>query len=266
MCALAYAAAMIWLVSQETRLVFQAGRPLGPARPAFAYEQVDLARRDGAPQFAWVMRAGERRDSAPWVLYLHGNDATIASRVNIARYTQLRELGLNIVAPEYRGFGGLDGTPSEGSLAADGRAAYDFLRGRLGVPDGRIVIFGWSLGSAVAVTLAADVPQAAVILEGAPASLVDIGRLQYPYFPIESLMRNPFHSIRRIDRIRTPMLFLHSPEDEVVPISEGRRLYDAARAPKTFVEVRGGHIHANRIDRAVFDGAIRVFLRRLGLI
>lgn len=263
--ALGYGGALAWLVSQETRLVFQAGRPLGDGRPAFAFDQVDLSRDDGARQFAWVMRTDGPAAHAPWVLYLHGNAATIASRGNLARYEQLRALGLNVLAPEYRGYGGLQGVPSEASLARDARAAYDYLRGDLGVPAGRIVFFGWSLGSAVAVALASEVAQAAVILEGAPASIADIGGMQYPMFPIRLVMSNPFDSIAKVDRIQAPLLFLHSPEDDVIPISEGRRLFDAATAPKRFVEVRGGHIRANHVDRAVFDEAIRSFLDGLHL-
>jgi fermentation-respiration switch protein FrsA (DUF1100 family) len=128
------------------------------------------------------------------------------------------------------------------------------------------VIYGWSLGSAVAVRLASAAPAGAVILEGAPASIVAIGEQQYPFFPVRLIMRNPFESIARIDRIRAPLLFLHSPEDAIVPIREGRRLYEAARGPKQFVEVRGGHIYANETDRAVFFGAIREFLERHGLL
>jgi fermentation-respiration switch protein FrsA (DUF1100 family) len=255
-----YAAAVLYLVSQETRLVFQAGRTLSGGRPLFPYEQIDVPRTDGVRQFAWVMKAAPASVDGPWVLFLHGNAATIAAKVNIAHYTELRKLGLNVMAPEYRGFGGLDGLPTEAALAADAQAAYEYLRTVRRVPASRLVIYGWSLGSAVAVTLASGVDSAALILEGAPASLVDIGQQQYPFFPIRLLMRNPFDSIRRIDRVRAPMLFLHSPEDGVIPIAEGRRLYDAARGDKTFVEVHGGHVNATTIDTERFYGAIRSFL------
>ena len=203
-----------------------------------------------------------RGDASTWVLFLHGNGATVASRVNISHYRQLRELGTSILAPEYRGFAGLDGVPSEASLHADARASYQSLRDRLHVPVDRLVIYGWSLGSAVAVDLASEVPSAAVILEGAPASLVDIGHRRYPFFPIRLLMRNPFDSISKVDRIRAPMLFIHSPEDVVIPIDEGRRLFAAARGEKTFVEVRGGHVDSADTDPSVFFGAIRAFLER----
>ena len=92
----------------------------------------------------------------------------------------------------------------------------------------RIVVYGWSLGSAVAVDLVSRVDEAAVILEGAPASLVAIGARRYPYFPIRLLIRNPFESILKIGRIGSPVLFLHSPEDAVIPFEEGRKLFDAA--------------------------------------
>jgi fermentation-respiration switch protein FrsA (DUF1100 family) len=128
------------------------------------------------------------------------------------------------------------------------------------------VVYGWSLGSAVAVDLAAKVEEAAVVLEGAPASLVDIGRERYPFFPIRLLMRNPFDSIRKIDEIHSPMLFLHSPDDTIIPIAEGRRLYEAARGEKTFVEVRGGHISPAEQDPEKFFGAIRTFLARHHLL
>ena len=263
--AMGYAAAVLYLITQETRLVFQAGRTLSTARPAFPYEQIDVPRSDGERQFAWVMRNGAS-DNGTWVLFLHGNAATIASRVNIAHYSELRNLGVNVLAPEFRGFGGLEGVPTERVLAADARAAYDYLRTARQIAPSRIVIYGWSLGSAVAVQLASEVEQAAVILEGAPASLVDIGQNRYPFFPIRLLMRNPFESIRRIDRIRAPLLFLHSPEDAVIPIAEGRRLYEAARSEKTFIEVRGGHVDATNVDTKRFYGAIRTFLTQQRLI
>jgi fermentation-respiration switch protein FrsA (DUF1100 family) len=260
-----YAAAMLWLIGEETTVVFQAGRTLAPGRPSFPYAQVDIPRPDGARQFAWVMRRGES-DAGPWVLFLHGNAATIASNVNISHYRKLREIGLNVLAPEYRGFGGLDGVPTEPALDADARAAYDYLRTTRRIDASRIVIYGWSLGSAVAVDLASRVEQAALILEGAPASLVDIGRRRYPFFPIRLLMRNPFDSIRKIDRVRSPILFLHSPDDAVIPIEEGRRLFEAARGEKTFVEVRGGHVNASEVDAQRFYGAIRPFLEHHRLV
>jgi fermentation-respiration switch protein FrsA (DUF1100 family) len=104
-----------------------------------------------------------------------------------------------------------------------------------------------------------------VILEGAPASLVAIGARRYPYFPIRMLIRNPFESIRKIDKVGSPILFLHSPEDAVIPFDEGRRLFDAAPGPKQFVEVSGGHVYASEKDPHFFP-AVRAFLQAQRLL
>jgi fermentation-respiration switch protein FrsA (DUF1100 family) len=266
LCMLAYGGGLLWLVANETHIVFQGGRPLGDARPAGPFELIDVPRADGVRQIGLKMPHGSEVQSMPWLLYLHGNAATIGSRQNISRAEHLRALGLNVLAVEYRGYGGLDGVPSERAVTADARAGYDYLRETLHVPAERIVIYGWSLGSAVAVNLASTVAEGAVILEGAPASLVAIGQRQYPYVPIRLVMRNPFDSVLKIARIHAPMLFLHSPEDEVIPIAEGRRLFDAANEPKVFVEVKGGHIYSSDTDPATFYGAVRDFLARAQLI
>jgi pimeloyl-ACP methyl ester carboxylesterase len=259
-----YLAAIAFIASQETRLVFAAGRPLGDARPTPPFEQVELGAGEER-QFAWVMRHARAPD-APWVLYLHGNAATVGSRVNILRYESLRALGLNVLAPEYRGYGGLDGTPSEASLTRDAMTGYDYLRSTLRVPPEQIVIFGWSLGSAVAVNLAARAPASAVVLEGAPASVADVAAEAYPWVPVRLIMRNPFDSIRKVAEITAPVLFLHSPEDTVIPVEHGRRLFDAVRGPREFVQVRGGHVNAAAADPGVFFGAIERFLVKHGVL
>jgi len=201
----------------------------------------------------------------PWVIFLHGNASTIASRLNILHYDRLVQLGVNVFAPEYRGYGGVEGVPTEAGIEADAQTAYDYLRGELHAKPARIIIYGWSLGSAVAVDLASRVQEAAVVLEGAPASIVAIGQQQYPYFPIRLIIRNPFESISKINRIGSPVLFLHSREDAVIPFAEGRRLFDAAPQPKQFVEVSGGHVYACERDPQFFP-AIRRFLEAQHLL
>lgn len=259
---LGYLGATAWLVTHETQLVFANGQPLGDRRPAQPFEQVeDRADGSGAPiARAWLMPNAVSPETRPWLIFLHGNDATIGSRLNIVHYEQLRALGLNVIAPEYRGYAGLGGTPTEAGVAEDARRWYEYLRRTRHVDPQRIVIYGWSLGSAVAVDLASRVTEGAVVLEGAPTSIVAIGQERYPFFPIRLIIRNPFESILRVGAIAAPKLFLHSPEDAIVPIGEGRRLFDAAGSPKQFVEVSGGHIYASERDPRFFP-AIGVFLR-----
>ena len=187
----AYGGAVVWLIANETRLVFEAGRPLPTARPSAPLEVISTPGMAGPRQLIWVMRSSATADG-PWVIFLHGNAATIASRLNIGHYERLRALGVNVIAPEYRGYGGLEGVPSEAGIESDARAAYDLVLERFHLEARQIVVYGWSLGSAVAVDLAAHVRPAAVILEGAPASIVAIGQQRYPMFPIRLLIRNPF--------------------------------------------------------------------------
>ena len=257
---LAYGGGVIWLVTQETRIVFEAGLPLGDRRPAAPFEDVSFAEAEGPRQRLWVMRTATDSDARPWVLYLHGNASNVATRLNILHCERLRALGLNVLAAEYRGFGGMEGVPTEAGLDADARSAYAYLRQSLHADPRRIIIYGWSLGSAVAVDLASHVDEAAVVLEGAPASVVAIGERRYPFFPIRLLIRNPFESIRKIDKIGSPVLFLHSSPDEIIPFEEGRRLFEAAPEPKQFVEVTGGHVYAAEKDPRFFR-AIRWFLQ-----
>lgn len=257
---LAYLGAMVWLLAQETTLVFEAGAPLGTSRPVAPYKQVTFEADTGVQHIAWLLPSPVEPATRPWIIFLHGNGANLASRLNILHYERLLRLGVNVMAPEYRGFGGVAGVPSERGLGNDARAAYEYLRQHEQADPHHIVIYGWSLGSAVAVDLASQVDEAAVILEGAPASIVAIGQQRYPFFPIRLLMRNPFESIARIGRIHAPLLFLHSPEDSIVPIAEGRRLFDAAPEPKQFVEVSGGHVYASEKDPRFFP-AIRAFLQ-----
>ena len=259
--AVAYLAVIVYLVSEETAIVFEAHRPMGSLRPSAPFEAVELSRPDGTRQPLWLIRNGKDPASKPWIIFLHGNAEPVSARLNILHCERLRQIGFNVAAPEYRGFGGTEGVPSEAGVEADARAAYDYVHGQLGMPADHIVIFGWSLGSAVGVDLASHVAIRALVLEGAPSSLVDIGQMRYPYVPIRLLMRNPFESIKKIANVRAPVLFLHSPEDSIIPIEEGRRLYSAANAPKEFVEVRGGHIYAAERDPSFFS-TVDAFLKQ----
>ena len=264
----AYLGAVVWLIANETELVFGTRNALpeqNPSSPVEQIEQVAVPGAAGPLSRAWLMPARAGSASGPWVIFLHGNGVKISSRLNVGHYERLRALGLNVMAPEYRGFAGLPGLPTETSVAEDARRAYDYLRVKKHVDSKRIVIYGWSLGSAVAVTLASQVDEGAVILEGAPASIAAIGQQRYPIFPVRMIIRNPFESILRVGAIHAPLLFLHSPEDVVIPIAEGRKLFDAARPPKQFVEVTGGHGYASEKDPSFFP-AVQSFLRAQHLL
>jgi uncharacterized protein len=264
---LAYVAFLILLRLSESRLVYAPGpsRTLAPPRSALglAPERVEIATDDRVTLVAWIVRAPGGDTGGRWLLICHGNAGNLADAGRPEHYAGLRGLGLNLLAFDYRGYGESGGQPTEAGLYRDAEGAYRLLRDSLGVPPERIVLFGHSLGSAVAVELATRVPSAGLILEGALTSLVARAQEVYPYVPVRWIARSRYASIDKIGRVSVPKLFLHARSDDVIPIAHGRRLYEAAPPPKTFATLVGGHGDAFDTDSAVYYGAIGRFLEAL---
>jgi fermentation-respiration switch protein FrsA (DUF1100 family) len=173
------------------------------------------------------------------VLFFHGNAGNLSHRADML--LRLTRPGVNVLIIDYRGYGRSQGRPSEQGLYADATAAWTFLTAERGVDEDRIVLFGKSLGGAVAIDLAARVAPAGVIAQSAFTSVPDMAARHYPFVP-RMLVRTKMDSLAKIAGVSCPKLFVHSTGDEIVPYAMGRRLYDAAAEPKTFFEVRGaGH-------------------------
>jgi hypothetical protein len=226
-------------------------------------ETVEFRAGDGVKLVGWIVPAPVPETSPYWLLYFHGNGGNISSRGYVAHYQSLRNLGLNIFAVDYRGYGLSEGSPSEQGLYLDGRAAFDYLVKQRQILPGHIIIFGYSLGAAVAVQLASEVDAAGLIVEGAFTSAADVGRKRYGFLPITWMMKSRFDSESKMHAVAEPTLFLHAAADEIIPFEFGRRLFDAAREPKSFVETAGGHNTAHSADSARFYGSIADFFRQL---
>ena len=167
------------------------------------------------------------------MLVFNGNAGNRAHRAPLA--AALQRHGLQVLLVDYRGYGGNPGTPTENGLAADSRAAHAYVAGRPDVDASRIVYFGESLGTAVAIDLAVEHPPAALVLRSPFTSMADVGRYHYPFLPVRHLLRDWFAAIDQIRRIRVPLLVIAGGRDRIVPIENSRRLYDAAGAPKTLL-------------------------------
>jgi fermentation-respiration switch protein FrsA (DUF1100 family) len=172
-------------------------------------------------------------------------------------------LGLSLFAFDYRGYGESEGFPTEEGLYRDADAAYRYLRDTLNVPAERIVVFGHSLGSAVAVELVSRVPAAGLVLDGALTSVVERAQELFPYAPVRWIAASRYPSIHRVGALTIPKLFLHARADEVIPFVHGRRLFEAAAPPKTFVALQGGHGDTFEVDSAAYYGAIGRFVAEL---
>jgi fermentation-respiration switch protein FrsA (DUF1100 family) len=197
-----------------------------------AAEEVILDTADGERVIAWHVPP---RGDKPVVVYFHGNGASLAVRG--ARFNTLTRDGTGLLALSYRGFGGSTGHPSEAGLLRDAAAAYQFTAARY-KPD-RIVLWGESLGTAVAVAIAAEQPVSRVILESPFTSTADVAASTYFFVPVRLLMKDQFHSDERIGRVTAPVLVIHGDRDKVVPIRFGERLYGLIRSPKRFVRLPG---------------------------
>ncbi len=197
--------------------------------------EVPLTASDGAHITAWYAAP---QDGKPVIVFFHGNGGAL--RDSATRFRMLIGAGIGLVALEYRGFGGNSGTPSEHGLIADGDAAYAFAATRY--PVGRIVLWGQSLGSAVAVAVAATHPVGRLILEAPFTSAAAIASIRYWYLPVRLLMKDQFHSDRGIEKVKAPLLILHGVHDRVVPYAMGERMFKLANKPKHIVRfLDGGH-------------------------
>lgn len=256
-----FVGALAWI---ENRLVFPvalSSRRLGPpdARLGLSPERVTTLTSDGVRLVGWQMGSDS---AARWILIFHGNAGNLADGGRPEHYARLRSLGLNVLTFDYRGYGESESVPTEAGLYRDADAAFAFLRDSLGVPPERTLLFGHSLGSAIAVDLASRVQAAGLILDGAFTSAPDAARSAYPFVPVRLIMRNRFASDEKIARAAMPKLFLHGRWDQVIPLELGRRLYERALMPKTFVQLSGGHDDAFLMDSAGYFGAVAAFLSK----
>jgi fermentation-respiration switch protein FrsA (DUF1100 family) len=214
-------------------------------------DEVVLTSADGERLIAWHVPPQGLR---PVVIYFHGNAGALDLRAG--RFKWLTADGIGLVALSYRGYGGSTGTPSETGLVNDAVAAYDFAAARY--PAKRIVLWGESLGTGVAIALAAERKVGGIILDAPFTSLADVGAAAYPLVPVRWLIKDPFRSDERIARVRAPLLALHGELDRIVPITLGERLFSLAGEPKRMVRFpQGGHVN---LDDYGAEKAVKVFL------
>ncbi len=200
-------------------------------------EQV-LRTPDGAELIVWRASA---RGQQPTLLYFHGNAGGLVNRAQ--RFAGYQASGFGLLAMSYRSYSGGTGSPSEAANIRDARQVYDVLLAD-GIAPENIVLYGESLGSGVAVALAAEKRVAAVVLDAPYTSIVDVAARQYFWLPVRPLLFDRYESAKKIGKVTAPLLILHGALDSLIPLQMGRELYALANEPKRLIVFDHGH-HAD---------------------
>jgi hypothetical protein len=236
-----YGTVLLILFFVQTHIVYQPGIPTRkisatPASIGLDYEPIKIMTEDGFSLDGWFIPAQDERAT---LLFFHGNAGNISHR--LASIKLFNELRLSTLIFDYRGFGESEGKPSEDGTYRDAEAAWRYLAEHRHVRPDRIVLFGRSLGAAIAAHIATRHDAGALVLESAFTSLPEIAAEIYWFFPARWFTRFKYDTKAALRSISSSVLIIHSSEDGLVPYSHGRALFEAARNPKRFLELRGGH-------------------------
>jgi fermentation-respiration switch protein FrsA (DUF1100 family) len=197
---------------------------------------------DGVDLHGWWVPHPAARGT---LLYCHGNTGSIAHRIGV--FLLLRRLRVNLFAFDYRGYGRSAGEPTESGLYLDIRAAYEHLTAALQQPSSELILFGHSLGGAVAIDCALSRPVAGLVVQSSFTHIRDAARAMFPTLPVHLAARRQFCSVEKVAQLAVPKLFVHGEADETVPLELGKQLFEAASEPKDFYLVpRAGHNDLHR--------------------
>jgi fermentation-respiration switch protein FrsA (DUF1100 family) len=232
-----------------------------PAEWQMPYEEVSITTPDGERLHGWYIPASDDNESQPVLLFFHGNAGNISHRrVSLEIF---HRLGLNQLIIDYRGYGKSTGRPSEDGLYLDASAAWQYLLQNRGYNAEQIIIFGRSLGGAVATQLASQVQPSGVILESCFSSARDMAQHTFPLLSHLLYLRYDFNSLDRVSLIKAPLLILHSQQDEIIPYESAEKLFRAARQPKTLIPLRGDHNNGFYLSQPMYEQALADWLEGL---
>jgi fermentation-respiration switch protein FrsA (DUF1100 family) len=243
----------------EKRTIFYPSKIIefNPSGVGLEYEDVFFNTQDGIALHGWFIPA---RDAFATVLHCHGNAGNISHRVELARLFNERKMNFFIF--DYRGFGKSKGSPGEKGTYLDAQAAYGYLVKTKDIPPERLVVYGKSLGAAIAIDLATKVKAAALISESGFTSTTNLAMDVYKFIPLWLFVTQKYDSIVKIGRINIPKLIIHSQNDEIIPFSHGKKLFEKASEPKEMYIMQGGHNDAFYIYSDKCMQKIEDFLRR----
>ena len=230
-----------------------------PDMAGLTYEDVYFKTEDNVELNGWYLPA---EGAEKTLLFFHGNGGNISHRLDSLKI--FHELGLSVFIFDYRGYGQSQGTTNEQGTYRDAEAAWKYLTESRGISGKNIIIFGRSMGGAVATWLANQYTPNLLILESTFTSVADMAKHYYPYLPTQLLTRIKYASIDRIEAIQCPILFSHSQTDEIVPFELGIQLFKQAQAPKMFMQLEGGHNDGFIVSGRSYINGIKEFMDKYG--
>jgi uncharacterized protein len=241
---------------QESLLFFPEREILHtPGDAGLEFEELEFRTEDGIAISGWYIPAQEDKEV---VLFCHGNAGNISHRLDSIKI--FHDLGLGVLIFDYRGYGKSGGTVSEEGTYLDAEAAWDYLVDKKGKSPQEIIVFGRSLGGAVAAETALRKGSACLILESTFLSVPSLARKYYPWLPVGLIAKYRYKTEKKIALIGSRKLIIHSRGDEIIPFEHGRLLYEKAALPKQFLEIRGGHNEGFLQSGDVYIGGLRSFL------
>ena len=246
-----------WFYLMQPAMIFLPASVLEetPADWGLAYEEVWLDTSDGEKLHGWfIPHAGARQV----LLFFHGNAGNISHRQ--ASVEIFHRTGLSVLIFDYRGYGRSNGRPTESGLYTDAAAAWTYLTDHRGFDSRDILLFGRSLGGAVAAQLASQVEPGALILESTFSSARDVARTIYPVLSWLIIKRFDFDTAGWLQSVHCPVLVLHSPDDEIIPFELGSKVYESAPTPKVFQKMRGDHNNGFLLSQPQYQQALAAFL------
>lgn len=254
------AACVLYLKLMEKRMIYFPSSDVAwtPDESKLTFEDLSLRCGDGVTIHGWFVPATNQ--SRAVVVFLHGNAGNVSHRVD--KILLLHRMGVDVCIVDYHGYGKSGGSPSEQATYLDAEAAYDWLTQTRKIVPKRIIVWGESLGGGVATYIAAKREVGGLVLESTYTSLPDVGRSVFPFLPTKLIMSTQYDSLARIKQVHAPVLSIHSPSDEVIPYRLGKRLFDAASEPKTFIELKGDHNGGFLMSGEKYEAGIREYLER----
>ncbi len=247
-----------WFYTQQPNMLFYPGSELDatPADWGLAYEDIELTTSDSVRLHSWYLPAKATKQV---VLFFHGNAGNISHRGESLQV--FHGQGLSVLIVDYRGYGKSGGEPSEQGFYRDAMAAWKYLIEQRGYQPQDVIIFGRSLGGAVATQLATKVQAKALIIESTFSSMSDMANTVMPLISKLVFSRYNFNTEAIIPQVKSPVLVMHSPDDDIIPYSLGVKVYAAANSPKYFYKLRGGHNGGFVESQPGYEQAIKSFLK-----